>query len=438
MEVNVKKFKSAIVDAENYIWANPETGYKEWKTHAYMKNVFVSLGYDIVEAGNIPGFYTVLDTGREGPELLILAEMDSLVCFDHPDSDPETGAVHCCGHSAQCAAMVGIASALKEEGALDGLSGRIRLAVVPAEELIEIEYRNELKKHGIIKYFGGKPEFLLRGYFDGVDLAFMVHSAVGTVFSTNIGSNGCIAKKVIYKGKSAHAGSAPWMGRNALYAATTGIAAANALRETFKEEDMIRFHPIITSGGSTVNAIPEMTVIESYVRGSSFDAILKANKKINRALISGALAVGCDVEIVDNPGYAPLNNNREMMEVYKDAVRKIGHEPVVYEVRRPSSTDMGDLSVIMPVIHPYAPGAIGTSHGADYYIENTDLACVASAELQITMINSLLSNGAKRANEIVKNFVPLYSKQDSLNLMDSIASEGNRIEYTETEAKIRL
>ncbi|MBQ5746517.1 MAG: amidohydrolase, partial [Clostridia bacterium] len=126
MEVNVKKFKSAIVDAQNYIWANPETGYKEWKTHAYMKNVFENLGYDIIEAGNIPGFYTVLDTGREGPELLILAEMDSLICFDHPDSDPETGAVHCCGHSAQCAAMVGIASALKEEGALDGLSGRIR------------------------------------------------------------------------------------------------------------------------------------------------------------------------------------------------------------------------------------------------------------------------------------------------------------------------
>ena len=438
MKPDSKKHRELIVEAQNYIWSHAETGYKEWQTHKYMKDAFEKLGYEVTEAGNVPGFYTVIDTGREGPELLVLAELDSLICFDHPDANKETGAVHCCGHSAQCAAMVGIAAGLKEEGALDGLSGRIRLCLVPAEELIEIEYRNELKKQGVIKYFGGKPEFLSRGYFDSVDLAFMIHTSAGGVFATRTGSNGCVAKKIIYKGKSAHAGGAPWNGRNALYAATAGINAANALRETFKEDDMIRFHPILTAGGSAVNAIPETAVLESYVRGATFDAILSANKNINRALVSGALAIGCDVEIVDNPGYAPLNNDRGMINAYLDAVKELGYDATVYETRTPSSTDMGDLSVVMPVVHPYCPGASGTSHGADYYINNPDLACVTSADLQLIMINLLLANGAERAKEIVGNFTPLYSKEEYLKLMDSIASEGSRIEYTETEAKIRL
>ena len=81
-------------------------------------------------AEDITGFYTVIDTGKPEPEVLVLGELDSLICANHPDADPETGAVHCCGHSAQCAALLGLAAALKEPGILDGLSGRIRLCAV--------------------------------------------------------------------------------------------------------------------------------------------------------------------------------------------------------------------------------------------------------------------------------------------------------------------
>ena len=158
----VDKHRDLILKTQDYIWKNPETGYREVKTNRWMEETFESLGYEIVRAGDIPGFYTVIDTGRPGPEVLV--ELDSLICREHPDADPETGAVHCCGHSAQCAALVGIAAALKEPGALDGLSGRIRLCAVPAEELIEIGYRSQLKKEGRIRYLGGKPEFLYRGY----------------------------------------------------------------------------------------------------------------------------------------------------------------------------------------------------------------------------------------------------------------------------------
>ena len=210
----VDKNRQLILDAHKFIWENPETGYREVKTSRYLEEAFEKLGYDIVRAGDIPGFYTILDTGRPGPEILILGELDALLCPEHPDADSETGAVHCCGHSAQAAALLGIAAALKEPGMADDLCGRIRLCAVPAEELIEIEYRSGLRKEGRIHYLGGKSEFLYRGYFDGVDIAFMVHTTQGKGFAVSLGSVGCIAKRVIYKGVSAHAGGSPWSGVN--------------------------------------------------------------------------------------------------------------------------------------------------------------------------------------------------------------------------------
>ena len=435
----VEKHRELILAAERYIWKNPETGYKEYKTDAYMKQVFTDLGYEITPAEGITGFVTVLDTGKPGPEVLVLGELDSIICPAHPESDTVTGAVHSCGHNAQCAALIGIAAALKEEGALDALSGRSRLCAVPAEELLEIEYRSELRREGKIRYMGGKSEFLSRGLFDGVDVAFMIHTSGG--FHTSLGSVGCMAKKITYKGKAAHAGGAPSLGINALYAANCGLNAVNAIRETFRESDIIRVHPIITNGGQMVNAIPETVTLESYVRGKTFDAIVNANKKVNRALIGGALSLGANIDVTDIPGYAPLNNDTNMIALTLEAAQISIPE---YEMKEghgfgSGSTDMGDLSCIMPVIHPYAGGATGTSHGNDYYIVDPEAACVASAKLQLAMLSLLLSNGAERAKKIVEEYEPQFeSAKAYLDYVDSLASSGDRIEYGENEAKIIL
>ena len=435
----VDKNRELILAAERYIWQNPETGYKETKTDAYMKGTFSDLGYELTVADGITGFVTVIDTGRPGPEVLVLAELDSIICPEHPESDKVTGAVHSCGHNAQCAALVGIAAALKEDGATDDLSGRIRLCAVPAEELLEVEYRLGLINDGIIKYVGGKSEFLSRGLFDGVDIAFMVHTAGS--FHTSKGSVGCIAKRITYKGRAAHAGGAPWAGCNALYAATCGLNAVNAIRETFKEPDIIRVHPIITSGGAMVNAIPESATLESYVRGRTFEAIVSANKKVNRALIGGALSLGANVEIVDIPGYAPLVNDKGMTELtHEAAVSAIPEYPMAsYDSVGSGSTDMGDLSCIMPVIHAYSGGAVGNSHGNDYYIKDPEAACVASAKLQLAMLSLLLSDGAARALRIIEEYVPRFaSAQEYLAYMDSLNCSGDRITYGDGEAKIIL
>ena len=435
----VDKNRTLILEAERYIWKNPETGYKELKTSAYMKEKFRELGYELREPNGITGFTTIYDTGRKGPTLLVLGELDSIICPTHPEADKDTGAVHSCGHNAQCAALLGIAAALKEPGVADGLSGKIMLCAVPAEELLEIEYREKLRAEGKIKYFGGKSEFLYRGMFDGVDLAFMVHTS--SSFAANPGAVGCIAKRIVYKGVAAHAGSSPWNGKNALYAATCGINAVNSIRETFREADLIRVHPIITGGGDMVNAIPERVTLESYVRGKTFEGIREANKKVNRALVGAALSLGANIEIIDIPGYAPLENATGMMDIAAEAAALALPEiPFTKgENYGTGSTDMGDLSAIMPVIHPNIPGARGTFHGSDFEIFDPECATVKCAEWQLAMIRLLLENEATRAKKILSEYkAPFASAKDFLAYQDTLSDSGDRISYTDGGADVRL
>ncbi|MEE0409583.1 MAG: M20/M25/M40 family metallo-hydrolase, partial [Clostridia bacterium] len=255
------------------------------------------------------------------------------------------------------------------------------------------------------------------------------------------GSVGCVAKNVVYKGVSAHAGGSPWNGCNALYAASNGLSAINAIRETFKEDDLIRVHPIIKQGGGAVNAIPDNVVIESYVRGASFDAIYNANKKVNRALCGAALSIGANVEINDTPGYSPLLNSSDMADVAYEAAQYIeGVNVVRNDSTGTGSTDMGDLSAIMPAVHPYMPGATGTSHGSNYFISDPELACVGSAKWQMVMIHLLLKDGAKRAKSIVENFEPTFkSKEEYFEYIKRFESSGKRITYNDDQtATVKL
>lgn len=434
----IEKHKGLILDAYDYIMKHPETGYREVQTSKYLEDAFVKLGYELIKAQDIPGFYTVLDTGKPGPEVLILGEMDALVCPEHPEANPVTRAVHCCGHNVQCAALLGVAAALKESDILEELSGRIRLCAVPAEELIELEYRMELKENGTIHYMGGKQEFLYRGYFDGVDLAFMVHVDAGKQAVIRNGAVGTLAKRATYKGVSAHAGGSPWAGRNALYAANQGLSAINSIRETFMENDLIRVHPIITQGGSCVNAIPDRVEIESFVRGRAFDVIYETNKRVNRALCGAALSLGVHLDITDTHGYAPLVNDYALIQLAMECwpeIDNIGIEWQQFIIT--GSTDLGDLSCLMPVAHPYVPGATGKLHGADYSIENPEFTCLTSAIWQLSMLQVLLKDNAERAQAIVANYKPAFSSKEAyFACVERFNSEGERIEYGEDENAI--
>jgi hypothetical protein len=100
---------------------------------------------------------------------------------------------------------------------------------------------------------------------------------------------------------------------------------------------------------------------------------------------------------------------------------------------------MGDLSMIMPAVHPYIPGAVGTSHGNDYYIDDPYTASVKSAKWQIVMLALLLEDGAERSKKILSEFVPTFkSKREYLDFVDSLKSRGDRIEYCDGTAKVRI
>ena len=435
----VSKHTQKILEVERYIWAHPESGFKEWNTSAYLAKIFEEAGYTLTYAGNIPGFYTDIDTGKPGPKILILGELDALVAPTHPEA--WNGCAHACGHNAQCAGLVGIALALKEPGALDGLCGSIRLMAVPAEELIEIGFRNSLRDQGIIHYLGGKVEFMYRGYMDDCDISFMYHTGIrekGT-FACSKGANGCMAKDIVYKGQAAHAGGSPHKGINALYAATMGLQAINSLRETFVDDDHIRIHPIMEANGSAVNIIPAKATVSTFVRGATMEAIIAANKKVNRALAAGALAMGAEVEISDRPGYAPLINAPALMEVAKECMIAVaGEDEVMFNDHwGTGSTDMGDLSAVMPSMHPHAAGAAGTSHGDDYRIVDPIKACVMSAQAQVLMVVELLKNEAARAKHVIETFKPVYpSKAAYFEAVDQLMADKGLVTYTESGAEI--
>ena len=122
-----------------------------------------------------------------------------------------------------------------------------------------------------------------------------------------------------------------------------------------------------------------------------------------------------------------------MLEIYKQAVNTMLPEKEYYYNERigGGSTDMGDLCCIMPVIHPYASGATGNSHGSEYYITDPVAACVDSAKVQVAMLKLLLSNGAEQAKKIIDEFVPIFaSKEEYFNYIDAINSSGDRIDYS--------
>ena len=158
---------------------------------------------------------------------------------------------------------------------------------------MEIDYRKRLVKEGKIHFLGGKSELVYEGHFDDIDMAMMMHSqgnAPEKAVYIGKSSNGFVGKTVQYIGKTAHAANAPHEGINALNAACLGIMGINALRETFKEDDMVRVHPIITKGGDLVNNVPSDVRMELYVRAKTMEAIDCQHRRVEEALKAGGAA----------------------------------------------------------------------------------------------------------------------------------------------------
>ena len=342
----------------------------------------------------------------------------------------KTGAAHACGHHCQLATMLGAAVGLLEPEVLASLSGRVALMAVPAEEFIDVEYRWELHKQGKLGFMAGKQELVRLGAFDDVDMAMMVHtsaSAEDSKFSVGGTSNGHLVKLVSFIGRASHAGGAPHRGINALQAAVVALNAINAQRETLKNEDSIRLHGILTSGGASANSTPADVRYEGRVRARTDEALADANMKMDRCLRAGALAIGANVNIVTIPGYLPVINDEGLIKVFREnAVRLVGRNDFVTQPKdrtRGGSTDMGDLSQIMPAIHPYTGGATGLGHGVDYLIKDYDQAVIKPAKAVAMSVIDLLSADASRAKEVIARSRPRMTKKEYLRLQEKRMAE---------------
>lgn len=404
----------------------PELGYKEVKTSAKVQEAFDRLGIAYETGFGVTGVKARLAGAGHRRTVALLGELDAIVCREHPMSDPVTGAAHCCGHNVQIANLVAVAMAVKDVDAMKYLGGDLVLFAVPAEEYVEIEYRNKLREEKKIEFLGGKAQIIAEGGFDDVDMALQMHVDPATHpegnFQVGNTSNGFIGKLITYRGKAAHAAGAPDKGINALNACMMGVMGVNAIRETFREEDCVRFHPIINSGGDLVNVIPDFVKMESYVRASNLPAMKDVNARINRALQAGAMALGAECDIHDLAGYLPMKPDENFRAVLRANAQKIfGAEFVTEGEHAAGSTDMGDVSHLMPVVHPWVGCVSGVLHGANYRLTDEKTAFTKTPQVLASTIVDLLWDDAAEAERICAAHKPELTKAEYLEYMRSFA-----------------
>ncbi|HLZ71712.1 MAG TPA: amidohydrolase [Dehalococcoidia bacterium] len=420
--------REAIVELVQQIYREPEIGFHEQQTAALVQQTFDRLGVPYRKGLALTGVKGELRGGAgAGPAVAIMGELDALIVPDHFDAHPQRQTAHACGHNGQIGSMIGAVIGLQAEGVRESLSGRVVPMAVPAEECIDIEGRLELKRAGQIEFILGKPELIRLGEFDDVDLAMIVHTssvAEDGRFAVSRSNNGAIIKHVRYTGRAAHAGGAPQRGINALAAATLALAGIDAQRPTFRDEDTVRVHPIITAGGRSASIVPADVRIETFVRAKTLEAIADANTKVDRALRAGALALGAKVQITTIPGYMPLTHDEHLVELISaNAAQLVGKEQVGRTGHRTGSTDVGDMSLIMPVVHPHALGAVGTGHGADYHIVDFDNAVINAAKAMAMTTIDLLADGGAQAKRVSGAFQPRFSKDAYLTFVRGLAYE---------------
>jgi len=410
-----------IIGYATAIWRYPELGFKEHKTAKLTEKKYEAAGWRYEKGIAITGSKAYLKGDGSRPSIGIVGELDALHIPVHPEAHPATGNVHACGHNSQMAAMLGAGYGL--DAVKEQLDGEIVMVAVPAEEYIEIDYRNRLREEGRLEFFGGKQEFIRLGAMDDVDIVLGSHSAMDQEELIGVGgsNNGFVGKLVRYTGRESHAGGAPDKGINALNAAMLGLMGIHANRETFRDEDTIRVHPIITKGGEIVNNVPADVRMESYVRGKTVEAVMDANRKVNNALRAGAMAVGAEVEIIDCPGYMPYTRDPSLEKIITASCEGlVGKDQIKHREHSTGSTDMGDFSCIMPTTSIGMSGSEGAGHSRDFKVVDPVKQYIWPAKALAVTVVDLLADDAKEAKQVMDGFKPTIKRKEYTEFMNKL------------------
>ena len=418
----IEKRKNELIAVAKMILENPETGFSEAKTSRLVAREFDLRGIPYRDRLALTGVKGEIKGGRgPGPKVSVIGELDALLVSEHASADSKTGAAHACGHHAQIGMMLGAITGLQVPEVLSHLSGSIVPFAVPAEEFVQVERRMALRDQKRIEFLSGKQELIRLGEFDDVDMAIMCHTAsdmVKSTFAVGGTSNSHVVKYIEFIGKGAHAGGSPHLGINALNAAAWSIMAVHANREVFPESETVRLHGIIGHGGESVSAVPSDVRLEWRVRSATPEAVARNSTKIDQCFKAGALAVGAKVKITTIPGYMPVRNNSNLQELFKQNASAVVGKDKVVEMppnrNRGGSTDMGDLSQIIPACHPYTAGAVGAGHSKDYTITDYEVAVVNPAKIMAMVVIDLLAEGAAGAKEVLEGWQPAMTKDQYL------------------------
>lgn len=407
----IDQHRDEIIEFARDIYDHGELGYKEFNTAEKFIKKMKELGLRTETGLAITGTKAYLnEEKKDTASLALLGELDALRIPEHAHANPETDAAHCCGHHAQMAGIFGAALALTVPEIAEKLDGQVVFFATPAEEYGEIGFKNELRAQGKIKYGGGKCELLRIGAFDDIDLCITYHIAPGNDIIVGSGTgNGFVSKVIRCLGKAAHAAGTPEQGVNALSAASLGLQALGLNRETFRDEDCVRVHPIITKGGNLVNVVPDEVVVETLVRAKTIEAFTDAAKKTDRSFQAGAVAMGAKVEITTLPGYLPTLAEEALPEL-KRAAELSAPETNVIEAsgHTGGSTDVGDVQHLMPVYTFNTGGVKGGLHQVEFEVTDEEEAYIVTAKMFALGAYGLLKEKAARSRELVKNYKPVF------------------------------
>ena len=248
------------------------------------------------------------------------------------DALPEIG--HACGHN--LISEVGIAAGLGVKGFLEsnesGITGTITVMGTPAEE-----------------GGGGKIIMIERGAFDGVDIAIMAHPSPWECVVSHINARANI--NICFTGKAAHAAAFPWEGVNALDAAVLAYTNVSVLRQQMKPN--WRVHGIFTNGGVKPNIIPEKSSLNYYVRAPTREELGVLREKVIACFHAAAQATGCSVEISEaSKTYDNMISNLTLAKLYAKNLESVGIMEYRFELNQSWSTDMGNVSHVLPSLHP--------------------------------------------------------------------------------------
>ncbi len=302
------------------IHANPELGFAEVKAADWLTHYLEENGFSIKRG--ICGLPTAFEAsyGQGRPAIAILAEYDAL---------PDLG--HGCGHNLIATAAVGAGVASK--AIIDRFGGRILVIGTPAEEL-----------------FCGKAIMAEKGAFNDLDMAMIIHP--GARDSGTIQALACQNLDIEFLGRAAHAAALPEMGINALEAMLQSFTAINSLRQHIRST--ARIHGIITDGGEAANIVPAHSAGNFIIRAEEDAYLDELKEKVLNCFVGAATASGARLEYKwSEARYAPMRNNLTLAQLFTDNMQSLGRKfPLTNRGSAFGSTDMGNVSQLVPSIHP--------------------------------------------------------------------------------------